>query len=26
LLVHPKIRQFDFDKADEAIAWLDTGR
>lgn len=25
LLVHPKIKQFDLGKTDEAIAWLDTG-
>ena len=26
LLVHPKIKQFDLVKTDEALAWLETGR
>ena len=26
LLVHPKIKQFDLDKTDEALAWLENGR
>ena len=25
LLVHPKIKQFDLGKTDEALAWLETG-
>ena len=25
LLVHPKIKQFDFGKTDQAITWLETG-
>ena len=26
LLVHPKLRQFDLEKTDEALAWLESGR